>query len=155
MVHIIAFTTKVIFSMDKVFYKTLPPRRVSVITSFIRNKICDNIHNCWIENKNLIISIKIILSGFPIKYQMPFWYHKSLHAWSDVTPSSHMVAEKISLNRSLRMKFGGENSIVKKHVHQCEWPYWVDCKYQVYEGSWVIKYMCRIFYFLQESKLRS
>ena len=60
MVHIVAFTNKfpleIIFTTGKIFYKTIHPGRVSVITSygFIENKSWYNIQNFWIENINLI-----------------------------------------------------------------------------------------------------
>ena len=53
MVHVIAFTNKFfvefIFSTDKVFYNTIHPGRVLVITcdGFIRIIICDKIHKFW------------------------------------------------------------------------------------------------------------
>ena len=57
----IAFTNKVlveiIFSRNKPFYKTIHQK---LCYGFIRKKICENIHNCWIENRNLTIISKII-----------------------------------------------------------------------------------------------
>ena len=73
MVHIIAFMNnfivEIFFSTDQFFYKTIHPGKVLVIKSygFITNKTCYNIHNCWTGKRNLIISIKIIYSRFPIK----------------------------------------------------------------------------------------
>lgn len=64
MIHVIAimnkFLLELILSTDNVH---LP--RVSIIKScsFIRIKICYNVNNCCIENRILVISIKIIYSA--------------------------------------------------------------------------------------------
>ena len=57
----IAFTNKflveIIFSRNKPFYKTIHQK---LCYGFIRKKICENIHNCWIDNRNLTIISMII-----------------------------------------------------------------------------------------------
>ena len=59
MLNIIIFMKKffieVIFSTKKLFYKAFHPGNVNVTTiySFIRKTVCDNIHTCWIESRQL------------------------------------------------------------------------------------------------------
>ena len=59
MLNVILFMNKffveIIVSTKKVFYKAFHPGSVNVTTtySFIRKTVCDNIHNFWIENRQL------------------------------------------------------------------------------------------------------
>ena len=57
---------KIIYGHNEIFYIAIHPRRILIITSdyFIRNKIRHDIHNRFINNRNLLINIEIIKGDY-------------------------------------------------------------------------------------------
>ena len=94
MVHIVDFTNKflveIIFSTDKVFYKTIHPRRVSFITSYgiIGNKI-----NLIIYIKNYKEYSTLINFGMFFIYLLSKQHRSQRGKWPHLEKQSHLKSQ--------------------------------------------------------------